>query len=195
VHNNNFRVTILDVASGRTVEGPFDELSAEYVAYRPDGKQILAVSPNRSGSTMARTINLINPHSGQIVAEMNDSTGIEAPTFSEDGKYIISGHHNAIRVWDAENHFAIGDITGGTQSANIIAISGDNSVIVSNNLSIESGGDTPGEPGLWPGPAAWPDLLCAKLAENMSDEDWSEWIGKEIPYTPVCPDLPKAATR
>jgi WD40 repeat protein len=195
VHNKGFRATVVDVSSGRTVKGPFDELSAEYVAYRPDGAQILAVGPNRSGSTMARTINLIDPQSGQIVAEMNDSTGITAPTFSADGKYIISGHDNAIRVWDAENHTAIGDITGGTSQADVIAISDDNSLIVSNNLSIDRGGDTFKEPGIWPGPAAWPDLLCDKLAENMSDEDWSEWIGTEIPYTPACPDLPKAAAR
>jgi WD40 repeat protein len=194
-HNNGFRVSVLDVASGRTVRGPFDELSAEYVAYRPDGEQILAVSTNNSGSTMARTINLIEPQSGQIVAEMNDSTGIAAPVFSADGKYIISGHDNVIRVWDAENHIAIGDITGGTTKADIVAISDDNSLIVSNNLSIERGGDTSVQPGFWPGPAAWSDLLCAKLAENMSDEDWSEWIGTEIPYTPVCANLPKAATR
>jgi WD40 repeat protein len=194
-HNKDMKLTIVDVASGRTVKEPSDVLGllgVEYAAYRPDGKQILAVGAKRGGSTAARTISLLDPRSGQILAEMTDPTGVAAPIFTANGKYIISGHKNNIRVWDAENHVAIGDLTGGTAHADVIAISDDNRHIVATNLSVDREGQTYVEAGLWPGPTAWADLLCAKLSENMSDKDWNEWVGTAIPYTPACPDLPKS---
>jgi hypothetical protein len=45
---------------------------------------------------------------------------------------------------------------------------------------------------VWPGPAAWPDLLCAKLTTNMSHKQWDEWVSPDIDYIQVCPDLPIA---
>ena len=45
---------------------------------------------------------------------------------------------------------------------------------------------------LWPGPAAWPDRLCAKLTTNMSHKQWRDWVSPDIDYIKVCPDLPVA---
>ena len=69
-----------------------------------------------------------------------------------------------------------------------LAITDDNRQIVADNLLVDdySGG------GIWPGPRAWPDLLCAKVTQNMSDKQWNQWVEPAIPYTAACPDLPKA---
>ena len=45
---------------------------------------------------------------------------------------------------------------------------------------------------LWPGPAAWPDLLCDKLTANMSHKQWRDWVSPDIPYITQCPGLPIA---
>jgi WD domain, G-beta repeat len=45
---------------------------------------------------------------------------------------------------------------------------------------------------LWPGPAAWPDLLCYKLTANMSRKQWHDWMSPDIDYITVCPGLPIA---
>jgi hypothetical protein len=45
---------------------------------------------------------------------------------------------------------------------------------------------------LWP---AFPDpasALCAKLATNMSHQQWRDWVSPDIDYIKVCPDLPIA---
>lgn len=193
-HNKGGVLTIVDVASGRTVK-ELATTPAEDIGWSPDGKQILAVGSASNGSTIARSIRLLDPNSGQVLAEMTDPVGATAPTFTADGKYIVSGHDNDIRVWDAERHVAIGDLTGGTTYADVVGISDDNRRIVAKNLSVDRDGDTYAGAASWPGPAAWVDLLCAKLNENMSDEDWNEWVGSEIPYTPVCPGLPKAKNK
>jgi WD40 repeat protein len=42
---------------------------------------------------------------------------------------------------------------------------------------------------LWPASAS-PDMLCAKLAANMSDQRWRDWVSPGIDYIEVCPGLP-----
>ena len=45
---------------------------------------------------------------------------------------------------------------------------------------------------LWPKPAQslWPSLVCAKLSQNMSHEQWRDWVAPDIGYSEVCPGLP-----
>ncbi|MCW2653838.1 MAG: repeat-containing protein [Mycobacterium sp.] len=45
---------------------------------------------------------------------------------------------------------------------------------------------------LWPKPAldTWPRLLCAKLSQNISHQQWRDWVSPDIAYTEVCPGLP-----
>jgi hypothetical protein len=43
---------------------------------------------------------------------------------------------------------------------------------------------------VWPGPAAWPEMLCDKLSANMSHQQWRDWIAPDINYIQACPNLP-----
>ena len=45
---------------------------------------------------------------------------------------------------------------------------------------------------LWPAPKVWPDILCAKLVNNMSGKAWNERVSPDIAYVKQCPDLPDA---
>jgi hypothetical protein len=42
---------------------------------------------------------------------------------------------------------------------------------------------------VWPGPARWADLMCAKLTSNVSRKEWREWISPDLPYVKQCPNL------
>ena len=57
---------------------------------------------------------------------------------------------------------------------------------------IVSGGED-GTARLWPAPpsdpAAWRDILCAKLTDNLSHEQWREWISRDVDYDKPCPQL------
>jgi WD40 repeat protein len=145
----------------------------KHLAYRPDGTQILAVD------SLGKTIFLLNAQLAQPIAAMTDTRSIETATFSADGKYVIASSGTYVRIWNAETHIAVGDLIAGDDQIRSLAITDDDRQILANNL-------------LLPGPAAWPDLLCAKLTQNMSDKQWNDWVEPSIPYKAGCPDLPKA---
>ena len=45
---------------------------------------------------------------------------------------------------------------------------------------------------MWP---VYPDAIsamCAKLATNMSQKQWNEWVSPDIDYVKACPNLPIA---
>ena len=44
---------------------------------------------------------------------------------------------------------------------------------------------------LWPA-VATPEMLCDKLAANMSRKQWHDWVSPDIPYITLCPGLPVA---
>jgi len=42
---------------------------------------------------------------------------------------------------------------------------------------------------LWPTSASAANL-CDKLLENMSRDEWQQWVDTNIPYVTLCPSLP-----
>jgi hypothetical protein len=42
---------------------------------------------------------------------------------------------------------------------------------------------------IWPA-VATPEMLCDKLAANMSHKQWNEWVSPDIDYVQMCPELP-----
>lgn len=48
--------------------------------------------------------------------------------------------------------------------------------------------------GIWelPGPTAWTDALCDKLAANPTEAQWKEWVSDDpdIGYRKKCPNKP-----
>ena len=47
---------------------------------------------------------------------------------------------------------------------------------------------------LWPAPpqAAWSEILCNKLTDNMSHIQWHDWVSPHVDYIPLCSGLPIA---
>lgn len=111
---------------------------------------------------------------------------VTAVTFSPDGRRIVSGSADkSIRLWDADTRRAIGaPLTGHTDGVLSVAVSPDGQRVIS--------GASDDTIRAWPTPdqGAWPDLLCHKITENMSHQEWNDWVSPAIDFVPVCPGLP-----
>ena len=105
--------------------------------------------------------------------------------FSPDGKRIVSGGDKTVRLWDADTGQPIGaPLSGHDNTVLSVAFSPDGRRIASGSYDKTL--------WIWPGPAVWPELLCAKLVTNMSHKQWRDWVSPDIDYIQVCPGLPIA---
>jgi WD40 repeat protein len=108
---------------------------------------------------------------------------VSSVAVSPDGRRIVSGStDDTVRVWDANTERQTGSVTDSF---------GATSVALSPDLMV-SGWD-PNGVRLWPGPAAWAELVCDKLTADMTRQQWSDWISTEADYVKQCPDLPVPA--
>jgi WD40 repeat protein len=115
------------------------------------------------------------------------TSAVRSAAFSPDGRDIVSGSDDhTVRMWNAMTTQQVGaPIVGNQQSVVSVAFSDDMRRILSAGAS--------GTVWVWPGPAAWKQELCAKLATNMSHKQWRDWVSPDIPYVVVCPGLPVAS--
>ncbi|OOK77749.1 nucleoporin Nup120/160 family protein [Mycobacterium kansasii] len=172
-----------DAATGQPIGAPLTghTESVTSVAFSPDGHRIV------SGSTDT-TLRLWDAATGApIGAPLTGHTdSVDSVAFSSDGRRIVSGGSIAdgtVRLWDVSTGQQIGPpLSGHTGTVFSVAFSPDGRRIVSGGLDMTL--------RLWPGPAAWPDLLCDKLVANMSHKQWHDWVFPDIDYIRLCPNLP-----
>jgi WD40 repeat protein len=156
------------------------------VAFSPDGERIVSGSEDKTlylwdSTTGLSSIGPLKGHSGSVTSV----------AFSPDGKRIVSGSRDkTLRLWDAATGKPIGDpLKGHRDIVTSVAFSPDSRTVVS--------GSQDGTVILWPVFGAWEETLCAKLTRNPTLEEWSQWIGGDIPYTrevTPCPGLPGPTT-
>jgi WD40 repeat protein len=150
------------------------------VAFSPDGNLIASGSIDKTIRLWDATTGLA---SGPPIAGHTDT--VTMVKFSSDGKRIGSGSFDkTVRIWSVVNRQPLGEPMKGHIGRIVsVSFSSDGKQIASGSLDKTV--------RLWPAQAD-DQLLCGKLASNMSRQSWRDWISAHLEYIPVCPGLPEA---
>lgn len=103
--------------------------------------------------------------------------------YSPDDRFIVSGGEDAtLRIWSPHTGEAVGvPLSANNKTVQALAFSPDGTRIIS--------GGADNMLHFWPFPADVRRSLCDKIATNMSERQWREWVSPHIGYLRQC-DLP-----
>ena len=151
------------------------------VAFSPDGHFLASASEDK-------TVRIWNLDTRQAVATLEHPESVRSVAFASDGQRLATASYdNSVRLWfwngDTAQPFGapIPVSDGAPAIAQSVAFSPDGQRLAA--------GSSDGTTRLWPavGTAA---MLCAKLAANMSHQQWHDWVAPDIDYRTQCPGLP-----
>jgi WD40 repeat protein len=174
-------IMLWDAATGQPISQPltghaFDVFS---VAFSPDG-QMLA-----SGSQDG-TIILWDVATGQPIGQplTGHSDSVFSVAFNPDGQTLASSSYDStIILWDVAARQPLGQpLAGHPSSVNSVAFSPDGQMLAS--------GSQDGTIILWDASfESWQARACRIANRGLTQTEWRQFIGPDVPYERTCPDL------
>lgn len=180
--SDDTNIILWDVASGQprggTLTGHTDPVRS--VVFSPDGQTLAAGDDNS-------VIILWDVATGRQIGPLltGHRQAVQSLAFSPDGKTLASGSSdNSIILWDVATHQQLGaPLIGHDDTVFNLAFSPDGKTLASGgrdnfiilwDMDIES----------------WRERACRRANRELTQEEWDQFIGVDIPYHKICPNLP-----
>jgi WD40 repeat protein len=171
-------VRVWDAATGEMIATMSHDHNVADVAFSPDGRRIV------SGS-FDKTARVWDAATGDELLKLTYEHFVDTVAVSIDGNYALSVEGSIVYVWEITTGREVARIKH-TSPVWVAAFSPDGRWIVSGN-----GDDDSGTLLVWP----WhpDDLLaeaCNRVPRNLTQEEWVQYLGPDIPYHATCPGKP-----
>ncbi|QZH62504.1 TIR domain-containing protein [Mycolicibacterium farcinogenes] len=165
---------------GRPGEFAFasDHLPISAAAISPDGRHVLL---GTSGNLQLYDVASGKPDGDPWVTPERSAQSGTAVAFSPDGRYAVSAdaYSTNIHLWDVGARRPIGKpLTG--HATRILRVG-----FGADGKSIQSWGEL-NLWMVWPAPSGWADELCSKVAADMTEAEWDEWVSADMDYQEPC---------
>jgi WD40 repeat protein len=160
------------------------------IAFSPDG-QLLA-SASDDWTVRLWNLQTLDPENPVHIRLKGHSAWVSSVAFSPDGKALASGSFDcSIRLWQVnqidwktltirEEPIVLEDHE---QSVTSVAFTPDGKYLVSGGYD--------NTVRLWIASTdILADMVCQKVLRNLTEREWQQFIGEDIPYEYTCPHLP-----
>jgi WD40 repeat protein len=185
-------VLLWDIDSNRLLSDPLDiGHPTGGLAWSPDSR-LLAVAGRFGGDPVGAPSATLQNQNDVVIWDVATQTPIGEPllghgsavvaaAFSPDGSMLASGDIGGeIRLWDVATLSPLGGRIDTRSQVNQLRFSPDGTALASAHLN--------GAVWLWEmTPVSWIRGLCALANRNLSEREWADYVGSEIPYETTCP--------
>ena len=172
---------LVETATGREITRIQHEGPVRDVAFSPDtlsgtGGRYLATASNDGTAALVETA------SGREIARIHHAGGVNAVAFSPDGYYLAAA--------SADGTAALVEVATGRE---IARIRHEGPVWA---VAFSPGGHylaTAGGSDVFLLPLEQDELfaqVCARLPRNLTRAEWNTYVGSDVPYEVLCPNLP-----
>jgi WD40 repeat protein len=150
------------------------------IVFSPDGQKLASASDDWS----VRLWDLNQPHPTHKSLGKHNSW-VSSVAFSPDGKTLASGGFDrSIKLWNLEDPDQTPILLEGhEQSVTSVAFSPDGKTLASGSYDNTI--------YLWiTRTQVLADMVYQKVLRNLTIEEWKHFMGEDIPYEQICPNLP-----
>ncbi|HYU30799.1 MAG TPA: hypothetical protein VEW48_01430 [Thermoanaerobaculia bacterium] len=199
-------IVIRDVHTGRLIGKPFavgDKIVLS-LAYSPDGRRLAVASGHSSpvaglasGLGFDCTLQFWDVKTGQPLGEpFGAAKTVASLAFSRDSTLLASSSCDypdcAIQLWDVGASQPIGEPF---RSAGVgvpsLSFSPEGKLLSSSTYSVTDDSSKLPPILLWDvGLDSWKLRACRLANRNLTQAEWHQFLGRDIPYRRTCPDLP-----
>ena len=162
-----------------TLPGP-DQDRVASIAFAPDGKRLAEGSQEGS----IRLWDLDDPQTP--IALPGPAFAVASVAFHPDGQTIAAGNWNGtVSVWWDLNGMASHGLLPGTGGyVYALAFGPDGQTLAAGGASQDI--------NIWTSTDAMAGHVCAKVGRNLTEEEWRQFVGADVPYERTCPNVPAA---